>query len=71
MSTLRKILTTGVGAALMTEEGVREYLGRIFDREMKGFLARIDIPNNLRKALAGMTLEIQAKIKISDPKKHK
>jgi DNA-binding IclR family transcriptional regulator len=37
MGTLRKILTTGVGAALMTENGIRNALS---DMKLKEYLAR-------------------------------
>lgn len=91
MGTLRKILTTGVGAALMTESGIRsafseiqltrqakEYLGRQAQKgkeeisrmligEVKKFLNHIDLHEEIQKALDGMTLEVEAKIKIAHP----
>ena len=93
MGTLKKILTTGVGAALMTESSLRnalsdsrltqqakEYLTRqavkgkdelvnVLSAEVKKFLARIRLDEELRQALSGMTIEVEAKIRLSDGKK--
>ena len=84
MGTLRKIFTTGVGAALMTEEGLRnaftdikltrqardyitrqalkgkEEVSKVVAGEIKRFLDHVD----LHKALAGLTLHVQASITI-------
>lgn len=85
MGTLRKILTTGVGAALMTESGLRnaisdiklsdtiarqvlkgkEELSRVLAGEIKRFLERINIHEEVQKALAGMTIEVQATVKLT------
>ena len=89
MGTLRKILTTGVGAALMTEEGLRsvlsdikltrqardyisrqaskgkEELAKVLASELKGFLDRVNIHDEIQKALAGMKLEVQATVTLS------
>jgi hypothetical protein len=41
MGTLKKILTTGVGAALMTESGIRSAISEIqLTRQAKEYLAR-------------------------------
>lgn len=75
MSTLKKIVTTGLGAALITEEGVRNataYLARqalqrkddlsnILSAEIAKFLKRINIHEEIRKALQGLTFEIKIK----------
>lgn len=91
MGTLRKIITTGVGAALMTEEGIRsaisdmklkEYLARqaskgkeeltkVVASELKRFLEHVDLHEEIQKALAGMTLEIQATVKLAPREKAK
>jgi hypothetical protein len=85
MSTLRKILTTGVGAALMTESGLRsaisdiklretigrqmirgkEELARVLAGEVKRFLERVNIHEEIQKALSGMTVEVQATVKLT------
>lgn len=85
MGTLRKILTTGVGAALMTESGLRnaisdiklsdtiarqvlkgkEELSRVLAGEIKRFLERINIHEEVQRALAGMTIEVQATVKLT------
>lgn len=91
MGTLRKILTTGVGAALMTESGLRsalsdiklrDYLARqaskgkeeltkVLVSEIKRFLEHIDLHEEIQKALSGMTLEVNASVRLapSDSKK--
>jgi hypothetical protein len=96
MGAIRKFLTTGLGAALATEEGIRsalsesqltkqarEYLTRqaikgkdevskVLRNEIKKFLNDINLHEELRKALAGLTLEIQASIhlKSADGSRH-
>ncbi len=85
MGTFRKILTTGVGAALMTESGLRnaisdiklrDYLSRqaskgkeeltkVLVSEIKRFLERIDLHEEIRKALTGMKLEVQATVTLA------
>ncbi len=89
MGTLRKILTTGMGAALMTEGTLRnaisdinvtkqatgyiarqaqkgkEEFARVIASELKRFLGHIDIHEEIRKALAGLTIEVEAKIHLS------
>ena len=76
MSTMRKILATGVGAALMTEDGIREYLARQTQKgkdeivkvvlgELKKFLEHLDLQSELRKALSGMTIEVEAKVRLT------
>jgi hypothetical protein len=86
LGTLRKILTTGVGAALLTEGSLRnafsesnltgqarDYLGRqvskgkaeltkVLVAELKAFLAKVNMHDEIQKALAGMKLEVQATV---------
>lgn len=88
MDTIKKILTTGVGAALMTESGLRQvfadmqptkqardYLIRqllkskdeilkLVLSEIKKFLQKVDIHEEVRKAMEGMTLEINATVTV-------
>lgn len=88
MGALRKILTTGVGAALMTEGRIRnavsdinvtrqakDYLTRQAQKgkeefakvvvgELKGFLSQVDLHEEIRKALTGLTVEVQARLRI-------
>ncbi|MBI2083009.1 MAG: hypothetical protein HYT76_05515 [Deltaproteobacteria bacterium] len=72
MGTLKKIIRTGLGAALMTEEGVRTALTNqakqrkadlenIIAREVGKFLQRINIHQEIRKALEGLTIEVKIK----------
>lgn len=92
MSTLRKILTTGVGAALMTESGIRsaisdskltqqatDYLSKQLIKgkeeivkmvvgEFKKFLEKIDIQKEIRRALEGLDIEVQAFIRVNSEK---
>ena len=90
MGTLRKILTTGVGAALMTESGLRgilsdikvrdyiakqamkgkEEISRVLASEIKGFLERINIHEEIQKALEDMLVEIQATVKLKTDQHH-
>jgi hypothetical protein len=76
MGTLRKILTTGVGAALMTEGGIRtaiarqaskgkEELTKAVASELKRFLEHVDLHEEIQKALTGMSLEIQATVTLA------
>ena len=82
------MIETGIGAALITESGIRnalsdirlthqakEYLSkqaqkgkeevtRVLVREVKRFLNEVHLHEELQKALAGLSLEIEAKIKI-------
>ncbi len=65
MGTLRKILTTGVGAALMTESSLRNALSEIkLTQQAREYFAR-QLHEEIQKALCGLTLEIQATVKIS------
>ncbi len=71
MSTFQKIINTGLGAALMTESGLRKLLVETKDSiselllsEIKKFLARIDLQSELRRALSGMEVEVNATIKL-------
>ncbi len=59
MGALQKILKTGLGTALMTEQGARQYILRQMDRR-KRELAKI-IHEEIRKALDGLTFEIRIK----------
>lgn len=72
MGALEKIIRTGLGAALMTEEGVRTALAKqakrrktdlenIIAREIGRFLSRINIHQEIRKALEGLTIEVKIK----------
>ncbi len=85
MGTLKKIITTGVGAALMTEESLRnaladiqvtrqakDYLSRqaqkgkkeftrVLVGEFKKFLNHINLQEEIRKALGGLTVEVTFK----------
>jgi hypothetical protein len=89
MGTLRKILTTGMGAALMADDTLRNAIsdinvtkqatGYIVRQALKGkeevskvligevtkFLARINIHEEIRKAMSGLTVEVEAKIHFS------
>jgi hypothetical protein len=89
MGTLRKILTTGVGAALMTENGLRQALSdiqltrqardyisrqaskgkeeitKVLAAELKRFLGRVNLHDEIQKALAGMKLEVQATVTLA------
>lgn len=91
MNTWRKILTTGVGAALMTENSIRnalfdiqlprqaknyltkqamkgkEEMVRVLTDEIKRFLTRINLHEELKKAVSGLSIDIQASIKIGNP----
>lgn len=86
MGTLRKFLTTGLGAALATEEGIRsvltesqltrqareyvtrqalkgkEEVSKVIRNEIKKFLSDINIHEEIKKALAGLTVDIEATI---------
>ena len=77
MGTLRKILTTGVGAALMTESSLRnalseikvtqqarDYLSKTLAGEIRKFLGHINLHREIQKALTGLTFEIAARVKI-------
>ncbi len=59
MGAIRKIITTGLGAALMTEQGARQYIARQMDQRKKE-LAKV-IHEEIRKALDGLTFEIRIK----------
>ncbi len=85
---IRKILTTGIGAALMTEESLSKFLSEIklprdaknflikqaqrrkedlanvIAQELKEFLTRINIHEELRKAFIGMKIDVQATIHV-------
>lgn len=80
MGAIRKIFTTGVGAALMTEntlrtklaemnltQQARDYLNKALAGEVKRFLNHINLHRELQKALTGLTLEVEAKVKIVGP----
>ncbi len=88
LETLRKIVMTGIGAALMTEESLARLLGEvklprdakkylvnqaakkkselagIIAEEVKGFLGRINIHEEIRKAVSGMKIDIEATIHV-------
>ena len=88
IDTLRRIITTGLGAALMTEESLSKMLGdmklpreakkylvsqaqkrkadlsNILAKEIKDFLGRINIHEELRKALTGLKIDVSAHIEI-------
>ena len=83
MGAIQKILTTGLGAALMAQQGAATALGNstkgakaylaaqakrrkeeltaILAAEFAGFLKRINIHEELKKALDGLTFEIRIK----------
>ena len=74
MSTFRKILTTGVGAALMTESSIRNVLSdnRItqqvsdyLSKQFLKFLSEINIQKELRKVLEGLDIEVQAFVRVN------
>ena len=89
IDTLRKILTTGIGAALMTEESLSKLLSdiklprdaknylvkqaqkrksdlaNIVAQELKGFLSRINIHEELHKALHGLRVDVEATIHVN------
>ncbi len=88
IDTLRKIIMTGLGAALVTEESLsklitelklprdaknyvinqaqkkKSELAAIIAEEVKGFLSRINIHEELRKAFTGMKIDVQATIRV-------
>ncbi len=88
LDAIRKILTTGIGAALMTEESLSKFLSEIklprdaknflikqaqrrkedlanvIAQELKEFLTRINIHEELRKAFIGMKIDVQATIHV-------
>ncbi|MBI2068141.1 MAG: hypothetical protein HYW02_07630 [Deltaproteobacteria bacterium] len=72
MGALEKILRTGLGAALITEEGIKGYISKQAQqrkqeianriaREFSNFLRRVDLHKEIRKALQGLTIEIRIK----------
>ncbi|OGP16314.1 MAG: hypothetical protein A3I75_00610 [Deltaproteobacteria bacterium RIFCSPLOWO2_02_FULL_50_16] len=87
---LKKLIITGVGAALMTEEGIRhafseitlpqeakkylinqaarrkQELATIISRELKGFLNRINIHEEVKRALNGLSIDVEATIHLTD-----
>ncbi len=91
IETLKKLLTTGVGAALLTESNIRnaltdmkltqqakDYLAkqaikgkdevvRVILNEVKRFLTHIQLHEEIRKALSGLTIAVDTTIKISAP----
>ena len=90
MSEIKKLISTGIGAVLMTEEGIRnaitgislprdakkylmdqasrrkEEVTSIISSEVKNFLSRINLHEEVKRALNGMTIDIQATIRLSD-----
>lgn len=80
MGTLRKILTTGVGAALMTESQIRRQAGdyiarqaqrgkeevaKVLSGEIKRLLHQTDLYEIIHKALDGLTIEVDARIRLA------
>ena len=87
--TIRKIIATGIGAALLTEESLsklisdiklprdaknylakqaqrrKEDLSNIVARELKDFLKRINIHEELHKALLGLKIDVEGTVNIS------
>lgn len=47
-------------------ERTRRELGRMVSEEVKGFLGNIDINRALRKAIAGMRVEVRAELRFVD-----
>lgn len=79
MGAIRKLFTTGVGAALMTESNLRnavtqralrgkEELTKVLAGEIRKFLDHINLHEEIQKALEGLVLEIEASIRITSPK---
>jgi hypothetical protein len=90
---LKKLITTGLGAALVTEESIRkilsdislpseaknylltqaakrkEELSAIITREVRNFLDQVNIHEEIKKTLAGLTIDVEASIHIKDPNK--
>jgi len=90
IDSLKKLFVTGLGAALMTEEGIlkvlsdiklpgdaknfilsqaqkrKEDITRIIAKEVKSFLAKINIQEELRKSLAGLKIDIVATIHVDE-----
>ena len=79
MGTLRKILTTGVGAALMTEGEIRrqakayisekaergkEEVGRVLAGEVRRLLSETDLRGEIRRLLQEYSIEVEAKIRL-------
>lgn len=77
MVTIGKLISTGMGAARMTEASVRRILSDTKDNisgvlasEIKRFLAQVDIQRELTKALTNIQLEINATIRIAPQDGH-
>ena len=71
MWTIRRLISTGVGAARMTEASVRrllldtkDNLTSILAAEVKKFLSQVDIQKELTKVFTNLKLDISASIKI-------
>lgn len=69
-----RLISSGMGAARSTEANLRklffdtkENLTQLLVSEVKRFLAEIDIPNELRKALSSLRLEVKASVKVHSP----
>lgn len=68
MGTLQKIVRTGLGAALLTDQAVRNSVSRrrqdlsnIVSREFTRFLGKISLHEEIRKALEGLVIEVRIK----------
>lgn len=71
MVTIGKLISTGVGAARMTQVGLQKLLldtkdnaSKLLVAEIKKFLSQINIHEELARALTGLQLEISATIKV-------
>ena len=87
---LKKMLVSGIEAALTTEDGIRNTLGelklpkevinslltqtekgrreisRLVTDELHGVLSGLDLQGEIRKALVGLRLEVNASVRILD-----
>lgn len=71
MVTIGKLISTGMGAARMTQAGLQKLLldtkdnvSSLLVAEIKKFLSQINIHEELARALTGLQLEISATIKV-------
>ncbi len=55
-----------VSALIAQAEKARKDLGRVASDEVKSYLSKLDATQLLRKALVGLKIDVEAKIRISD-----
>lgn len=80
MGAIRKLFTTGVGAAMLTKNNLqnavaqraqkgKEELTRVLAAEIKRFLEHVKLHEEIQKALTGLEIEASIRIKNSASQK--